>query len=320
MNYQEPLAYGFNQIIKHYARFPWYLPLPANLEHGWTPRDHALVTDLKTTKPLMLVMSRRRKAQWQKKSKIPAQIMGSPFIHFKNLRKITQNKNAKGTIVFPAHSTFDLKSEYDIEDFCGKIKNLPEKFQPVTICLFYLDFISAKADLYRQAGFEVVTAGCKLANSLDFAKNFYKIIVSHRYCVSNKVSSATFYAVDLGLPFFLLGEKPRLDISKSRDLNIAYLSPGQDCQTGEIAEKLFSSGSRDKISREQKEFVESEMGIGDCLSRGQMNKLLWRYSKQNRYYFLQSISYLLWICYKSLLLNAPWVSILIRIKYKILNR
>ncbi len=317
MSYQEPLAYGFNKIIKQYGYFPWYLPLPANLEHGWTPRDHALPTDLKTRKPLMLVMSRRRKAQWKEKSKIPVEVMGSPFIHFKNLHKITQNKDARGTVIFPAHSTYDLKSEYDIKEFCEKLKKLPKKFQSVTICLFYLDFISSKADIYRKLGFKVVTAGCKFGNSLDFVKNFYAILKTHKFSASNQVSSATFYAVDLGLPFFLIGEKPKLDISASCDENIAHMGPGENCQAGEIAEKLFSTGLADRVSPKQKRFVESEMGIGDCLDRNEMNKLLWNYTKQTKIYFLQIIPYLIWIGFKSLLLDAPWTYILVQIKYKI---
>jgi len=314
MDFKEPSQYGFNRIIKSYARFPWYLSLPAQFEHGWTPRNHPLPTDLKTKKPLMLVFSKRRKKEWEKESKIPAFIMGSPFIHYKNLKQIKSVPRPRGTVVFPAHSTFDLKTKYDVEEFCSKLKRLPKEFHPITICLFYLDFISEKAKLYRRHGFKIVTAGGKFAGSLSFAKNFYNILSQHKYAAANKVSSATFYAVDFGIPFFLIGKPAKLDISASRDVNIAHRAPGVDAKTGEYAAKIFSTGPVTCISPQQKKFVREEMGIGGELSREQMHKLLIKNANKS---FLVSIAFVSWMGFKMMLLNGPWATLLVKIKYRL---
>lgn len=220
MHYREVRNYGFSHIIRKYAHFPWYLPLPAQIEHGWTIYTEALKSDLSTNKPLMLVFSRRRAKAWVKRSDIPVAIMGSPFIHYKNINRISKQKNAKGTVVFISHSTFDIKCEFDISGFCEELKKLPKKYKPVTICLFYLDFIDKKTDVYRKMGFEVTCAGPKFVNSLDFPRRFYEILSSHKYATSNAIGSYAFYAVDLEIPFFLTGSRPKLVNQGDRDVNL----------------------------------------------------------------------------------------------------
>ena len=59
---KEMSDYGFNTIIRSYCGFPKMLTLPCHLEHGWTPLDEPLVTDLKTDKDL-----RGGKPKWYKK-------------------------------------------------------------------------------------------------------------------------------------------------------------------------------------------------------------------------------------------------------------
>ena len=313
-DYQEPLAYGFNKIIKAYTGFPWYLPLPAQLEHGWTNRNHPLPTDLKSAKPLMLVFSARRKFEWKKKSETPVEVMGAPFLHYRRYKNISIDSSAKGTVVFPAHSTYDLKAEYDVKKLCQELKKLPSIFHPITICLFYIDFISPSADIYCQNGFRVKTAGGRLAGSCQFANNLYDILSSHRYAASNEVSSVAFYAVDLGLPFFLIGHRAKYNITRCKDLNIAYCLPGVDAKTGKLATKIFSSGPTTKISPKQRKFVREEMGVDDCLSKDDLRNILLKFSKRK---FSIVIVYLVWSFLKLLILDAPWTSFLVKIKYKI---
>lgn len=318
MQLSETRNYGFNEIIKQYARFPWYLPLPAHFEHGWTPIEDALKSDLASSKPLMLVFSKRRAEAWKNKSRIPVSIMGAPFIHYKNMHQIRQKPEAKGTVAFPSHSTYDLKSQFSIDKYCRELKNLPLEFQPVTICLFWLDFIEEKADIYRKFGFKVVSAGHKFSIGLDFVKNFYQILSSHKYATSNEVGSYTFYAVDLGLPFFLTGKTP-LIANLGKDVNIGQTARTNDFKYGEIASHLFSSGPVAKISARQKEFVDFEMGSRDCLSRDQLGDLLDLYNKSH-HSFLGTIIYLLESALLRFILNGPWGRAVIAIRRELARR
>jgi hypothetical protein len=306
MRFSEARNYGFNIILKEYAQFPRWLPLPCHFEHGWTPLPEALESDIRVKKPLMLVFSKRRFKDWKRRSKIPAVIMGSPFIHYKNLHKLKRKEDAKGTIAFPSHSTYDLKIHFDIEKFCKALKRLPKDFHPITICLFWIDYVD-KADIYRKFGFKVVTAGPKFTNSTNFVKNYYDILSNHRYAVSNEIGSYTFYAVDFGLPFFIAGEAPLLENESKRDANVAEASYLDDYLWGNKTMNLFRTGPVKQISMAQQQFVAKEMGTNDCLSSDKLNKLLWKYYGLDYYWLLSFFPYLADSVLAVILFNGPWV-------------
>lgn len=283
--------YGFNKIIKDYAKYPKILPLPCHMEHGWSAESHPPITDMAIDKPLMLVFSKRRVEVWKKKSSTPVAIMGSPFTHYKNIHKITQKPDAKGTIVFPSHSTLYVKNKFSRKEFCKKLKKLPKEFQPITVCLFYLDYIDPVSEIYRKMGFKVVTTGSKLNNSLSFVKNFYDILSNNKYAASNDVGSYTFYAIDMGLPFFLIGDVPLLLNSELKDMNIGKQCRIEDFSIGKKTRKLFSTGPAKTISKTQSQFVTDELGIRDCLSPAKMKSLLWKYLKKERLWIWIVVAY-----------------------------
>ena len=281
MQYSEQTIYGINLILKRYARFPRFLPLPCHMEHGWTPCANSLVSDLGVDKPIMLVFSRRRLDAWKSAGKSPAYVMGAPFVHFRRLKKIIKSPNARGTIVFPSHSTADTKTKFDISKYCEELKRLPKEFQPITICLFWPDFIDKGADIYRKFGFTVTTVGPKFKKGLGFVKKFYKILSVHKFATSNEVGSFTFYAVDLKIPFFMTGEMP-LNINTGGNRDMGDTARIIDELYGKKAVELFSTGPVTKISPNQEKFVADEVGINDCLSPSQMNELLWKTFKNDK--------------------------------------
>lgn len=283
--------YGFNKIIKDYAKYPRILPLPCHMEHGWSAESCPLITDIVIDKPLMLVFSKRREKAWKRKNTIPVVIMGSPFIHYRNMYKITQKSDAKGTIVFPSHSTLYIKNKFSRIDFCKKLKKLPKEFQPITICLFYLDYLDPISEIYHKMGFKVVTTGPKINNSLSFVKNFYDILSNNKYATSNDVGSYTFYAINMGLPFFLTGEAPLLLNKDLKDMNMGKQGRIEDFAIGRKSKKLFSTGPVKTISKTQSQFVIDELGIRDCLSPAKMRSLFWRYLKKERFWIWLIIAY-----------------------------
>ena len=319
MQSSEVRNYGFNIIIKKYANFPLTLPLPCHMEHGWDPSDKPLKSNLLTQKPLMMVFNNRRKNAWSKLSNTPVVIMGSPFVHYKNTYKIRKKINAKGTIAFPSHSTFDVKCSYKIEDYCDVLKKLPKDFQPVTICLFWLDYISNKSKIYRQMGFKVTTAGPRFTNSLEFVKNFWEILSKHKYATSNDIGSYTFYAINLGVPFFLAGGQPLLINKNYRDINIKEYSSVADYKYGKQAIKLFSTGPIKSINSQQKEFTFRELGVNECLSAEDMHKILWEAYRKNHYWLKAFIPYLISCIMIIIIFNGPFVRQFILIRKRLIR-
>ena len=275
-NYLDMEAYGSNLIIKEYCKFPKFLPLPCHIEHGWTPKSDALVTDLEIAqeKKMMLVFSKRRKEAWQKKSKIPALIAGPPFILYRKIHNIQKSADAQGTIAFPGHSTIFLENQYDIANYCQKLKQLPKRYHPITICLFYLDIKSGKDKIFRKYGFKVISVGSKVRGSLNFVRNFYQILSQHHYATSNEIGSYTFYAVEMDTPFFLYGDEPITINTNNEDPNISKTAKISDYIIGKKANIIFDTGPSKCITNEQIEFVNYELGINDLIPPEEMKKQL----------------------------------------------
>ena len=288
-DYLDMEGYGANLIIKKYCHFPLFLPLPAHLEHGWTGMENAIVSDLKgaSGKGFMLVYSKRRQQAWKKASKIPVLTMGSPFMLFRRMNKINCSVDAKGTVAFPSHSTLFLESQFNIDEYCLTLKKLPAKFHPITVCLLYPDIKLGRDKVYLKHGFEVVSAGKKLRGSLNFVRNFYSILSKYKYSTSNEVGSYSFYAVELGIPFFLLGEEPTIFNKDNKDPNSKERSKLSDYPSGRGAIQLFAGKDREKISSAQKDFVLEELGIPDMVGSKKLKTALFKNTHSVNYYFVR---------------------------------
>lgn len=261
--------YGLDTLIKDYAGLPSNVPLLCHFDHGWTPSTDAY--DLTTEEPLLLVMSKRRLQAWKKISNIPAAVIGSPFVHYRKSRKIEKDADAAGTIVFPSHSTQLTEAVFDIDKYCLQLLSLPIEYHPITICVHFYDIERKRDEIYKKYGFKIVTAGPPIVPGFEFVKKFYEILKSHKYATSNQVGTYSFYSVEMGIPFFILGEPVVLE--KHEEESAPIINRYIDYPMGAFATKLFQ-GPTQVISEEQKNYVEEELGIHDCLSGSELRELL----------------------------------------------
>lgn len=237
------------------------------IEHGWYPKAEAPGCDLKNATKLMLCWSRRNKDIWDKSSPVPCYVLGCPFMLYRQLHKIEKSPDAKGTIAYPAHSLRECKAVFDIEQYCRQLKSLPEEFQPVTVSLHREDIEYYGLDkVYQQHGFKTV---CASLENKPFYQAFYDILKNFKYATSNEPGSYAFHAVEMDIPFFLMGEEPYREEDESE--SISRIS---DNQYGALATKLFSTGPKTEISKEQREFVLSEVGFFDKISIKELDKIL----------------------------------------------
>ena len=263
--------YGLYAIIREYASCPSTLPLLCRYEHGWYPLPKANPSDVQTDKPLMLVWNRRRLEVWKNESSIPAVIIGAPFVHYRKKMQVEKDIAANGTVAFPAHSTSLMDAVFDIDEYCKQLKSLPAEFHPITICLHANDLTRKKDEIYKKHGFNIVTAGPIWVQGFEFVQKFYEILRSHKYATSNQVGSYSFYAVEMGIPFFIFGEP--VDMKNSGDKFMPSKYSYSDYPMGIFATQMFP-GPTKVINEEQKKFVEEELGVYDCLSGTELRKLL----------------------------------------------
>jgi len=269
-------SYSSNKIISDYCNYPSFLYIP-RIQHGFHPRIEPWERDLDDKKtPIILLWSKRNRDAWKEVSKTPSCIIGAPFIHYRRRNTINKCADAKGTIAYPAHSTPNSQSVYDIEKYCRMLMNLPSEFSPVTISLHYLDYNTDTKSIFEDHNFKVITSG----NPEDerFVERYYKALSKHKYATSNISGSYILYSVEMDIPFFLYGNNinvKRVIVDKTIKGNKVKntLSP-YIIDLFSIPGDRISDGDKITITNEQKEFVMKESGINDCLTPNELKQVL----------------------------------------------
>ncbi|MEN6384145.1 MAG: hypothetical protein ABFD79_02995 [Phycisphaerales bacterium] len=275
--HDEDRKYSLNRIIRLMSGFPEDKPLPCRYEHGHTPYNDEPVNDLRSKKRLMLVYNKRRLDNWRRYSKKPVYIIGSPFVQYRRMMNITTVDNRCGTVAYPMHSTLKEEGVFDREEYCTMLKRLPANFHPIKLCIHEHDFQLGFDKIYRQNGFEIVTAGVR--EEPDFVDKFYEILRQCKYTTSNYFGSYLFYSVEMGIPFFIYGPQTATIRYKYKQNVLEKI-----IEAGEYFDyivKLFSTYPEVGITEEQKKAVEQEIGINDAIEGKELyNLLMANYTKQ----------------------------------------
>ena len=202
--------YGMASILQSYAGFSQDSVLNAVVPHGINLSDTFVwEAEVKAPVPAIFYHSRHVKHSYAKaiqehgihKFLIPC---ASPFLYVVEQLKSLPRPERKGTIFFPAHSTHHIIAEMDYEALAEKLENLPEEFQPVTICLYWKDYNLGREKPFKDRGMNIVSAG-HMYDPL-FLYRFYHLCSRHQYASSNEIGSHLFYSVKAGCSYFYFDE------------------------------------------------------------------------------------------------------------------
>jgi len=259
--------YGHDLILRRYAGYPRPLPMNVRIQHGWYHDIEDRLSDLHVDQPIQFVWSRRMADRWRAYSQRKVIVSGTPLVHFRHMEGIERRPDAAGTVVFPQHSTRSYDSVYDVQRYCRDLDALPDEYRPITICLHFRD-VERLAPGFRENGYsEIVTAGKSRAPDLGFARNFYSILSRHKYASSNDILTGMFYAIEMGIPFFIYGPE-------AEDYSTADGSRGNFKPFADEIRPLFT-GPSTTISDEQRRLVTEELGIEDAMLPQELRRELW---------------------------------------------
>ena len=270
--YWPPEVYSFGRHIRDYANYPAFLPLHVYTDHGvGMYYDGIPPHELNSGAYCQFYHSPENVKAFRKVSQRPCYTMLSPFVHYRRKNGIEPAPDAQGTLAFHSHSTPGFSVDTDLPAYIKRLRELPEKFQPIGIMLHMHDVEKGVHKIYQESGFPVYTAG----NAADyrFAERFYEVLRHFRYTTSNSPGSHTYYSVEMGIPYFLYGDSPVW--YNHGDPNFA--AGAYDLEKMPEYQKLCAL-FRDRdhgITAEQKAFVEYHLGIHDCVSPEEMHRLLW---------------------------------------------
>jgi len=264
--------YGFGKVLRKMGFYPDFLPLSIYFSHGVTMYEKPAPHELDNAAPVMIYFSPRLVAEYRKISKKPCYCIVSPNVYYRRLQGIQQAPDAKGTLAFFSHSTPDIDNDMDVSSYMKQLRSLPDKYQPVSVCLHYHDVEKGFYKIFQEQGFEVLTVGNSM--HVDFIPKFYGIIRNYSFVTSNDIGSYTFYAAEMGIPFFLYGSEP--EYFNRLDSNIEqgqYDSYKRTAYYKKI--KSLFGDQTDAVSPEQLREVENELGVYNTISRLKLMYLLY---------------------------------------------
>lgn len=263
-------VYSFGKHIRDYGFYPKALPLMCYCDHG---AGDALVYEheLNNDASCMFTFSHKKCDDYKKVSNKPCYKVIAPFVWYRRENEIEQLATAKGTIVFPVHTTPEIDLLSSVEEYIEELKKLPEDFHPICVCLHMHDINKGEHKIFLEHGFPVYTAG----NAFDcrFAERFYNILKNFKYSMSDIIGSNTFYSVEMGIPFSIYGKEPLLMNNGDSNLDKGEYKYNES-ESYKESHTMFA-GLNKEITKEQKEYVENCLGVHNSISRIQMAKVLY---------------------------------------------
>ena len=264
--------YGIGQIIRKYAKFPAFIPLPVAIQHGWTifPVQHDARYDASEN----WYWSNQIEQKYQEKfTGLNTRVVGAPFLYLLKIINYSElpSSQRKGSIIFPSHSSALVGMECDFNKYADMLCDLPDEYKPITVCIYYLDQDKGLDKPFLDRGFEVVTNGRNLYET-NFLKNYVFNTQTKKYAFSNQMTSALLFASAMGLKSFFYGPP---FATKSTDTNYQGINYTKHHRQWESEYSKFFAFPNCNLEAQQK-LVARELGKEQMLLPSQMKSLLWR--------------------------------------------
>jgi hypothetical protein len=206
--------YGQSGVIRQLLDLPSFLPLLVQASHGILLSDRPALADRDAQGPV-LVQNRAVAKVLRDAYGRHAYAMGSFYVHHRRLNGIEQSPDARGTLAFPAHSTHLNELEFDWKSYALELRALPDRFHPITVCLYWKEVLEGIHLIMLDAGFEVATAGHMF--DPQFTHNLYHLLRRHRYAAGNSLGSHLAIAVEMGIPYVHHGGTPLFHCPSGRE-------------------------------------------------------------------------------------------------------
>jgi hypothetical protein len=267
--------YGQASVLKRYARLPQFYSLKGVLEHGIHLGDQLQKHDRDARLPMVFCASTSRAALHRQGTPKRAVPIGFGFLYAKQLVEQTYSldREPHGTLAFPCHSTHTIRVDFDHPGFARRLATLPPAMQPVTVCLYWKNYLAGEHHVYHRLGLDVVTAGHMFDR--DFLLRLYDLCRRFRYATSNAAGSHLFMAVVSGCRFFYTESAP-----------IRWQIPAHEKPNSSRGNPLFESRCRESrqlfakpvetITRAQKAFVDNLIGTAHRADPRQLRRLFMR--------------------------------------------
>jgi hypothetical protein len=270
---------SFGKTLREWACFPKFLPICIASDHGVHWGATCWPNELNNRYQAFFTWNKKKNDLMRNRHGKRSYHVPHPWVYYRKKYYPTPLESRKGTLVFYAHSNTTTVPKYkDLDGYISELKALPEKYQPVVICLSFHDIEKGLHKVLREYGLPLVTAGT--TNSQNFVDRFYSTITQFRFSSSSNIGSHTFYVLEAGIPFFLLGPYPEYHINGSKAVkdgkqNLLDYGDREDIENLEQFKQLLSTKT-DTVTEEQSIFVSNYLGLNAGTTRREAFGIMWR--------------------------------------------
>ena len=301
----ESETYSHGRIFREWARYPRIFPLFFSSDHGVSRWSIFWQREQETKYKDYLTWNYKKYLSYRKIVDKKIHYVPHPWTFYYQTQKVCKSSPRKGTLVFFPHSTQDIEVKFhSIERYLNELKNLDPKYHPIVICLSHHDI---KKDLHiqlRKYNLPLITLGN--ATERDFVDNFYNVLSKFKYASSSVIGSQVYFAINAGVPYFILGEVPEYykvnELGEhvpfySRDLipQNVILDKQEVAEYAHLLDMLREK--RDFIDEEVKKIADKYLGLEKQTSRRRVMWIIWASLFKNihrlpKFYFTEIISFI----------------------------
>lgn len=269
---------SFGRTFRKWLWYPSFLPLFFGSDHAVHWESKCWPNEVNNSQSLFFTWNERKNTKMNKFKHKNSFHVPHPWINYRKRSHKNPPQQQNGTLVFFPHSNNSGTPEIlNITEYFKTLLNLPKKFQPVVLCLSFHDINKGLHKELRKYGIPIVTAGS--TNSQYFVDRFYTLIKQFVCTTSPNIGSHTFYAMEAGIPFFLLGKEPSYIIhnSDSIDNGLAKLTDYGDRHDIENLNYLKSICRKPSlvVTDEQKKIINGYLGLNSVNSRLKVTLFVW---------------------------------------------
>jgi len=242
--------YGHNLALSWYCGFKFPKPIFGAIPHGWAlDLEHS---NRKFPYAPIFVYNQRHLRQASQLGIRNVKCIGAPFTYLaRTLWRDGSYPAGTGTLVFGSHSNEAMVETWSERDLVASVEEECEP--PYTVSVSYQDLNRAGTQVFRNAGWRVVSFGQR--SQPTFLVELALEIVRHEAVISNVMQSALMYGALLKRRTRVLGPKP--------DWMGSSYNPGKLSESLDRYPELHGSGLSPKESRV---LGESELGWNSNLS------------------------------------------------------
>ncbi|MGH8177405.1 MAG: hypothetical protein ACREV5_14180, partial [Steroidobacter sp.] len=189
----------------------------------------------------------------------------SPFLYLEDLVDKRGLPEPQGTLFFPSHSTHWVTAVSEFDALADRLAALPERFHPISVCVYWRDFLLGHHDAFVRRGFRIVSAGHMYDSNFLF--RLYYLCRLHRYAASNELGSHLFYTVKAGCSYFHLASETKYVHEAARGEDIARIP----VEIRAKFESMFSE-PKDELSPEEIGVIDEYTGADQKMSPATMRE------------------------------------------------